>query len=271
MAFLQQDSSSLLSCWGSTEKVADGLGGQANPSRPVGGRLESVAELRLEGRTKIAQDKAEASTKKPIWQGRGAIVGLVILEAVRVAGWLQSEGTSPGFSMVFGMHFLTAAADIACVLFALPLFVAGPSGSCVKSECLGPMLTLVFAMCLVDVCAFAAYLVVATPRPVSPGSLRDSRWARFLDSMEANLGIWEFALVASVALQVALCISSWRIYKELRMAGLYPPGQDVDRAKVKDVSILEVVCEAEDVALLSECRLGNCCQAEAPAKVEDAQ
>jgi hypothetical protein len=128
------------------------------------------------------------------------------------------------------------------------------------------MLTLVFAMCLVDICALAAYLIVATPRPVSPGSLRESRWVRFLDSLEANLGIWEFALLASVALQVALCISSWRIYRELRMAGLYPPGQDVEKAKAKDVSVLEVVCEAEDVALLSECRVGGCCQAEPPTK-----
>jgi hypothetical protein len=215
---------------------------------------------------RVAQEKVEGETKKPMWHGRGALLGLIVLETVRAMAWLQSEGTSPGFSMVFGMHFLTTSSDIACILFALPLFVTGPSGPCVRLECLGPMLTLVFAMCLVDICALAAYLIVATPRPVSPGSLRESRWVRFLDSLEANLGIWEFALLASVALQVALCISSWRIYRELRMAGLYPPGQDVEKAKAKDVSVLEVVCEAEDVALLSECRVGGCCQAEPPTK-----
>ncbi|CAK0891398.1 unnamed protein product [Prorocentrum cordatum] len=209
-------------------------------------------------------------TRKPMWHGRCALLGLAALEAVRLCAWLQSEGTSPGFSMVFGMHFLTTASDIACVVFALPLFVAGTAGSCVRLECLGPMLTLVFAMCSVDAGALAAYLIVATPRPVSPGSLRDSWWVRSLDALEANLGVWEFALVASVALQVALCISCWRIYRELRLAGLYPPGQDVGRARAKDVSLLEVLCEAEDVALLSECRMGGCCQAESAATLEVA-
>lgn len=262
----------MLSCWGNNEKAAeaaDGLGGKADPARPVRGR-NRAAELALESRTKAAQEKVEADTRKPMWQGRGALLGLVALEAVRLCAWLQSEGTSPGFSLVFGMHFLTTASDIACAAFSLPLFVTGAAGSCVRMECLGPMLTLVFAMCSVDAGALTAYLVVAMPRPVSPGSLRDPWWVRFLDALEANLGVWEFALVASVALQVALCISCWRIYRELRLAGLYPPGQDVQRARAKDVSILEVLCEAEDVALLSECRMGGCCQAESAATLEVA-
>jgi len=259
----------LLSCWGDNDTAADGLGGKADPARPVKGRSRA-AELALEGRARVAQEQVAVDTRKPMWHGRCALLGLAALEAVRLCAWLQSEGTSPGFSMVFGMHFLTTASDIACVVFALPLFVAGTAGSCVRLECLGPMLTLVFAMCSVDAGALAAYLIVATPRPVSPGSLRDSWWVRSLDALEANLGVWEFALVASVALQVALCISCWRIYRELRLAGLYPPGQDVGRARAKDVSLLEVLCEAEDVALLSECRMGGCCQAESAATLEVA-
>lgn len=259
----------MLSCWGDNEKADDGLGGKADPARPVKGR-NRAAELALEGRTTAAQEKVEADTRKPMWHGRAALFVLATLEAVRLCAWLQSEGTSPGFSLVFGVHFLTTSSDIACIVFSLPLFVAGTAGPCVRLECLGPMLTLVFAMCSVDAGALTAYLIVATPRPVSPGSLRVSWWARFLDALEANLGIWEFALVASVALQVALCISCWRIYRELRLAGLYPPGQDVQRAKAKEVSILEVLCEAEDVALLSECRLGSCYQAESAATLEVA-
>merc|ERR1712151_1002902 len=107
-------------------------------------------------------------------------------------------------------HFITTISDVACCLFAIPLFLFGISGRCVQLGCLGPMLTLVFAMTLVDVSALVAYLVVATPRPLSPGA------KSFVDVLEACIGVWEFALVASVALQVSLCLSTWRIYKGLR-------------------------------------------------------
>merc|ERR1719401_557001 len=174
--------------------------------------------------------------------GRGALLGLAILVAVRVWAWQQGDALLR-YSLCFGLHLVTASSDVVCLLLALPLFATGPRGKCVSLECFGPMLTLVFVACMVDFAALAAFLVIATPRPVSPESLRGSRWEGVLDVVEANVGVWEFALVGSVAFQVVLCASSWRIYKELRMAGLYPPGQDLDRIKTKDVSLLEVVFE----------------------------
>jgi len=174
---------------------------------------------------------------------------LLLLEVLRIGAWW--EGTAPGPS-VMGMHFLTTTSDISCILCATPLFATGTKGQCVALGCLGPMLTLVFAMSLVDISALGAYLVVATPRPLPPGA------ASFLDELEAMIGVWEFALIASVAVQTALCASSWRIYRSLRMAGLYPPGSDpAGIGKAKEVSVLEVMCEAEDVRLLADCEM-NC-------------
>eukprot|EP00913_Durusdinium_trenchii_P012557 g11792.t1 len=116
------------------------------------------------------------------------------------------------------------------------------------------MLTLVFAMSLVDYSAFGAYMLVATPRPLAPGS------RSVVDVLEAMVGVWEWALLASVALQTALCASSWRVYRALRMAGLYAPEKpsDVARDRQKDISVLEIICEAEDIDSLEQMEF-NCC------------
>lgn len=197
----------------------------------------------LAGRIRKVQRAAAAQAFEFLVHGRVSLVGLALLQVIRVLCWLQ--GNIPG-ATVLGMHFLTTVSDFAVCFFAAPLFFYGTSGQCVQLGCLGPMLTLVFAMTLVDLSALVAYLVVATPRPLSPDS------KSFVDVLEACIGIWEFVLVASVALQVSLCLSTWRVYRGLRQVGLYPP--DSDPTKVgdsRDVSVLEVVCEAEDVELLS--------------------
>lgn len=203
----------------------------------------------LEGRLRVAHEQAASESCLPLCHGRFCLLVLLLLEILRIGAWWQ--GSTPGPS-VMGMHFLTTTSDISCILCATPLFATGTKGQCVALGCLGPMLTLVFAMSLVDISALGAYLVVATPRPLPPGA------ASFLDELEAMIGVWEFALIASVALQTALCASSWRIYRSLRMAGLYPPGSDpAGIGKAREVSVLEVMCEAEDVELLADCEM-NC-------------
>lgn len=197
----------------------------------------------LAGKIRKVQRAAAAQAFEFLVHGRVSLFGLVLLQVIRVFCYLQ--GKIPG-ATVIGMHFLTTISDFAVCLFAVPLFVYGTSGQCVQLGCLGPMLTLVFAMTLVDLSALVAYLVVAAPRPLSPDS------KSFVDVLEACIGIWEFVLVASVALQVSLCLSTWRVYRGLRKVGLYPPDSDPTKVgESREVSALEVVCEAEDVELLS--------------------
>lgn len=205
----------------------------------------------LESRLRIAHAKVGMIIEKPMLHGRCAILGLMVLALIRTAAVLQ--GNVPGYS-VYAMHFLTTSSDIICVICSIPLFTFGTRGTCVQKGCLGPMLTLVFAMSLVDYSAFGAYMLVATPRPLAPGS------RSVVDVLEAMVGVWEWALLASVALQTALCASSWRVYRALRMAGLYAPEKpsDVARDRQKDISVLEIICEAEDIDSLEQMEF-NCC------------
>jgi len=237
-----------------TEKSGEGLGfeGSIKPMpRLVVSRPSDRAARRkaLEERLRVAYDKVAREAALPLVHGRCCLMGLMVLELLRFAAWWQ--GTTPGYA-VFGMHFLTTTSDIACILCALPLFMTGTQGQCVQLGCLGPMLTLVFAMSLVDISALGAYLVVATPKFLPHGA------RSYMDAMEACVGVWEFALVASVSLQMALCASSWQVYRELRTTGLYPPGSDpAGVGKTKEISVMEVMCEAEDVELLADCEM-NC-------------
>lgn len=120
-----------------------------------------------------------------------------------------------------------------------------PDGCCGRKS-----MYLSCSPCLQDLSAFCAYAVVATPRPLSQGA------HSFLDVLEAAIGAWDFALLGSVGFQLSLCSSSWRLYKELRMAGLYPPNSDPSTiGQSRHVSMLEVVCEAEDAQLLADCEI----------------
>lgn len=229
-----------------------------NVPRMVGDRPSDRAARRraLESRLRAAHENVSLRVERPMAHGRCAIFGLMVLALIRALAVIQ--GNIPGYS-VYAMHFLTTSSDIICTVCTLPLFIFGTRGLCVQKGCLGPMLTLVFAMSLVDLSAFGAYLLVATPRPLAPGS------RSLVDVMEAVLGVWEWALLGSVSLQLALCTSSWRIYRALRMAGLYAPDKpaDVAREKTKEISMLEIMCEAEDIEYLEafEFKCGETCGA----------
>jgi len=219
--------------------------GSAPARRAAPSADRSARQALLERCLREAHEKAATQSSEPLWHGRIALSGLLLLGMIRGIAWW--EGNVPGYS-VFGMHFLTTTADFACLLCALPLFTSGTRGQCVQIGCVGPMLTLVFAMTIVDVGALCAYMVVATPRPLSPGA------KSYVDVLEACIGVWEFALVASVCFQLVLCASSWRVYRELRMTGLYPPGSNpAGIGHIEEVSFLELICEAEDAKFVSDC------------------
>lgn len=206
---------------------------------------KAARQALLEKYLREAYRKAAEDTARPLLHGRIALCGLIVLAGIRGLAWW--EGNIPGYS-VFGMHFLTTTSDIACMTFALPFFITGIGGQCVQVGCVGPMMTLIFAMAVVDMGALCAFLLVATPRPLSPGA------RSIIDVAEATVGVWDWALLASVALQLSLLTSCWRVYKELRLNGLYPPGSlPAGLAKIEDVSILEMCCEADDVKFLTEC------------------
>lgn len=204
----------------------------------------------LEKCFKKAHRNAARESARHITLGRVALAGLVFLELIRAVAWW--DGNMPG--SVFGVHFLTTTTDAICFVSMLPLYVSGTTSQCVRNGCVGPILTLTFAMFIVDFGALCTFMTIATPRPLSPGS------RSFVDVAEAIVGAWDFVLVSSVSLQVALCASSWRIYKSLRENGLYPPGTKPLGAGgvIEDVSFLELVCEAEDAKLINDYSCQQC-------------
>merc|ERR1719356_2329525 len=106
-------------------------------------------------------------------------------------------------------------------------------------------MTVAFCMCLTDLGALVIFLGYCSPQPLAavPGGSA----LPTLSGLEAVVGTWDCALVASVALQAAVCASVWRVYRALREQGVYPPGaKPAGAGPILEVSCLEVVCEAED-------------------------
>lgn len=208
-----------------------------------------------------AVTKASAGSVWPLCHGRCCLVFLTVLVTIRMFAW--HLGNVPGGTIWF-VHVFSLGADIITVLSTLPLLVCGScggvQGQCVKLGCVGPMMTMTVAMNLVDGCSLIAFFAYAAPRPLP------SHGRSYVDVQELVHPVWELVLIASCALNLAVCVSCWRIYRELRAAGLYPPNSKGETAR-SAVSPFEVLCEAEDVALLAECgqkrreEVGQCCAA----------
>lgn len=235
------------------------------PDRAAGGKQKPPPQGSGQKRIALAQEKASALSVWPMCHGRCCVAGLMVLCLLRVAAWLM--GNIPGGTAWF-IHILSLGADMATVAVTMPLLICcglgGVRGQCVELGCVGPMMTMVVAMNLVDFCALIGFFVFAAPRPMP------AHGKSYFDVLEFVISIWELVLVASCFLNCAVCVSCWRVYRELRAAGLYPPNAKGEVAH-SAVSPFEVLCEAEDVALLAECsrtrqqEVQECCHTGRPA------
>lgn len=239
---------------GSEDVVWPGKEGVIRPlPNPVPKKPSDRASHRrvVEQSYRMAHIMVATESATSLLQGRCCIVGLLIVELTRAVAWYET--LRPGRS-VFGIHWLTTTSDSVSLLSAIPFFFQGTRGKCVMFGCVGPMMTLVFSMCLADIGALLAYLAIARPQPLSA----DANTRSLYDIMQALIGAWEFLLFASVALQMTLCTCSWRIYRSLRMIGLYPPGgRPLANGPKVEVSYLEIVCEADDARYISR-NVPNC-------------
>lgn len=130
------------------------------------------------------------------------------------------------------------------------MFATNTISSCVHHRCLGSLLTLLLTATVCDIGAVIIYLSAVGIHGIFSimGPIAMDEGA---PEAVAFIGVWECILVASIALEMALCFSAWKFYQVFREAGIYPP--NVSSVRVyKEVSPLEFLCEAEDVALLSD-------------------
>jgi len=205
---------------------------------------------RLQESFAMAQHIVAVKSEVSLHQGRCCVGGLVAVLVLRASIMLYGPHL---WGMLLGIHGLASVADGVCTLCALPFYAQGTGSSCVQSGYLGPFLTLLFSMCLADASSLASYVAFARPQPLEA---RD----RSLETvLQAMVGPWDLLLFASMALQLALCVCSWRIYQELRLAGLYPPGQlPMGEVFGSYVSLFELVCEAGEAHEWSEgCEKGH--------------
>jgi len=142
---------------------------------------------------------------------------------------------------------VTVVSDVACVSGGMTFWMPIVREFCVRQRWLGPLLTFLFACLVIDTVSLMSIVLGITP-------LLPCRSKALLDQLEDFIKPLDILTLGSVALQASLFMSVWRVYRALREAGLYPPDMTPQvRNASREVSLLEIVCESEDVALLDEC------------------
>lgn len=202
-----------------------------------------------QGRPPNAKDQPPARAMPeeaagPLCHVRCCLSGLLALMVLRVAA--VNTYNTPG-GLTWTGHLLSCAADVVALLGSVPVVSSSAVGACVNNKCLGSLLTLLLTAGLCD--AGAATIFLGTVG----GSFRLSDPLAKDEGAPAGVAfidVWECILLSSLALELALCVSVWQFYRAYREAGFYPP--NAAQLRLKEVSALEFICEAEDVALLSE-------------------
>lgn len=186
------------------------------------------------------------AAKLPMMHAQLSGVGLVVVCCLRVC--IMNVYSLPA-GLHWTAHMLSVAADSVSISGAVPVFSRTCMSACVEHRCLGSLMTLLVTAVLCDAGASAIFLSTAgsdTWRLMQAVATEEGA-----PRSVAFIGVWECLLLSSFVLEATLCISAWRFYCVFREAGLYPPDAAASHVP-KNVSPFELVCEAEDVALLSD-------------------
>lgn len=116
-------------------------------------------------------------------------------------------------------------------------------------------MTFMVTVVVLDILAIGAYVFMFMQPIVVPLS------HGFLSFLQAVLGPWTLSLIGSFAFEVSICICCWRVYRGLRVSGLYPFSEEAlvngnRLPRHSDVLPCEMVCEPEDARLLQDY---DCC------------
>lgn len=183
----------------------------------------------------------------PLCRARCCVGALLVLAALRCVA--ISFYSAPA-GLAWTAHMLSCAADGIATFGAVPVLLRVTMGSCLQHRCLGSLLTLLLTATVCDVAAVGIFIVSSGVRGLIQlmGPIATDEGA---PPAVAFIGIWECILVSSISLETALCVVAWQLYRAFREAGTYPPNAAAANLP-REVSALEFLCEAEDVALLSD-------------------
>lgn len=199
----------------------------------------------LQGCYHQAYLNAKGATEKSIRQGRGASLGLLAIQGLRLVAWLHDEDPVGNIAMsgLFTLHCVTVASDLLVITLTAPLFFFQSLAATIKGGRSGLLLTMVFTLSSIHVGIVVLYCFVMSPKPYNQGRRTAFRVA------ESHLDIWACMLLASVSLNIGLLSCFWRIYKQLRVNGLYPTDSPPIGfgLKIEEISFWELLCEIADI------------------------
>mmetsp|Transcript_119600 Transcript_119600/g.345762 ORF Transcript_119600/g.345762 Transcript_119600/m.345762 type:complete len:401 (+) Transcript_119600:88-1290(+) len=198
---------------------------------------------------------------RPFCQARFCVAGLLLLGVLR--GCAARVCISP-VGLSWTSVTLSGASDMISVVGMMPMLISKLIGACVQYRCLGSLLTLLLTAAVCNIGSAIMFLSAAGGIFSIMGPVAADEGA---PKPIAIVGVWECIMLSSVSLELALCVSAWQFYGAFREAGIYPPNGGYSLVQ-KEVSPLEFLCEAEDVALLSD-QCPGCSRAELVGHAEE--
>eukprot|EP00927_Polykrikos_kofoidii_P066985 TRINITY_DN62533_c0_g1_i1.p1 TRINITY_DN62533_c0_g1~~TRINITY_DN62533_c0_g1_i1.p1 ORF type:complete len:251 (+),score=32.04 TRINITY_DN62533_c0_g1_i1:94-846(+) len=216
--------------------------------KPPTSSLARGAELRR--RRTILQEQVEKSVAESVDYGKMCIAGFVALWLVRLGSIIQRILPNPA---TLPLHWANLISDLVSLLASTAFIFVGPRRKLTEQNWLSVLLTCVVAAFVMNLLStgYLYYVTIFQPKPPA--------WAPLWDRMVLVASIWDASALASVGFSFTSVVTSFRIYRELRIVGLYPSMSNLIARgkKLTHVSALEVVCEESDLALLKSCGCSN--------------
>lgn len=230
----------------------DGRGG-LSMTRRIHAAASAVAGI---GAGEVPRERTERfelpeGALEPLCRARICVSGFLVLGILR---WCAAHVYPAPGGLSWTAHILSSGADFISTIGCLPVVLTTYLHECVHRRILGSLLTLLLTATVCDCGASLIFLSGAGGRvfPLMGSVAVDEGAPRWL----AIIGVWESILLSSVSLQLSLVVSVWQYYRAFREGGIYPPAANA--RLYQEVSTLEFLCEAEDVALLSDHCDANC-------------
>eukprot|EP00927_Polykrikos_kofoidii_P063128 TRINITY_DN5795_c0_g1_i3.p1 TRINITY_DN5795_c0_g1~~TRINITY_DN5795_c0_g1_i3.p1 ORF type:complete len:262 (-),score=36.07 TRINITY_DN5795_c0_g1_i3:69-797(-) len=217
-------------------------------------------EDELRRRFEIVEAQVHKDVEEWMWHGWFSIVGLVLTFSVQIAAWKQrmfpAEATTT-------LHLMASVCSIIGIVASIFFFSHRARRWLIRSGHLPLAQSIVCLTAMLNLALFLMLLLWLTP----PRHLAPS-WVPLIERMQFQANVWEASLLAEVAFGVVVVCTVFRIYRELRIAGLYPMNSRLIQKgkRLEDVSPMEMVCEESELAHLQS--MGLCGAEVLPTETE---
>eukprot|EP00927_Polykrikos_kofoidii_P063127 TRINITY_DN5795_c0_g1_i1.p1 TRINITY_DN5795_c0_g1~~TRINITY_DN5795_c0_g1_i1.p1 ORF type:complete len:243 (-),score=33.77 TRINITY_DN5795_c0_g1_i1:70-798(-) len=217
-------------------------------------------EDELRRRFEIVEAQVHKDVEEWMWHGWFSIGGLVLTITVQIAAWNQRMFPAVATSK---LHLVASVSSIFSIVAGTCFFSHRARLWLLRSGYLPLAQSTVFAILLMNLLLFLMLLLWLTP----PRHLAPS-WVPLIERMQFQANVWEASLLAEVGFGVVMVCAVFRIYRELRIAGLYPMNSRLIQKgkRLEGISPMEIVCEESELAQLQS--MGLCGAEVLPTETE---